>query len=113
MNLTITGHRLEVTPALREYLLTKLDRPTRHFDQIVSVDILLKVENRTEKEHRQTVVVTVCVKGKSIVVKKSNEDLYAAIDEAMDCLDRQVIAYKTKIQDHRHVAPKRALAATA
>ena len=41
MNLTISGHHLEVTPALREYVLTKLDRVTRHFDQVVDITVLL------------------------------------------------------------------------
>ena len=41
MNLTSSGHHLEVTPALREYVLTKLDRVTRHFDQLVDINVLL------------------------------------------------------------------------
>ena len=53
MNLTISGHHLEVTPALREYVLTKLDRITRHFDAVVDVNVLLTVENLKEKERRQ------------------------------------------------------------
>ncbi len=53
MNLTISGHHLEVTPALREYVLTKLDRVTRHFDQVVDVNVLLTVEKLKEKERRQ------------------------------------------------------------
>lgn len=53
MNLTISGHHLEVTPALREYVLTKLDRVTRHFDQVVDVTVLLTVEKLKEKERRQ------------------------------------------------------------
>ena len=44
MNLTISGHHLDVTPALREYVLTKLDRITRHFDQVVDITVLLSVE---------------------------------------------------------------------
>ena len=63
MNLTISGHHLEVTPALREYVLTKLDRVTRHFDQVVDINILLTVEKLTEKERRQKAEVTLHVKG--------------------------------------------------
>ena len=58
MNLTISGHHLEVTPALREYVLTKLDRVTRHFDQVVDVNVLLRVEPNKEKERRQKAEVT-------------------------------------------------------
>ena len=53
MNLTISGHHLEVTPALRSYVTGKLDRITRHFDQVVDVKVLLTVEKHKEKEKRQ------------------------------------------------------------
>ena len=107
MNLTISGHHLEVTPALREYVLTKLDRVTRHFDQVVDINVLLSVEKLKEKERRQKAEVTLHVKGKDIFVEQSSEDLYAAIDQLMDKLDRQVCRYKDKVQDHHHIAPKR------
>jgi putative sigma-54 modulation protein len=107
MNLTISGHHLDVTPALREYVLTKMDRITRHFDQVVDINVLLSVEKLKEKERRQKAEVTLHVKGKDIFVEQSHEDLYAAIDQLMDKLDRQVCRHKDKVQDHHHVAPKR------
>ena len=55
MNLTISGHHLELTPALREYVLTKMERITRHFDQVVDVSVLLSIEKLKEKERRQKV----------------------------------------------------------
>jgi putative sigma-54 modulation protein len=107
MNLTISGHHLEVTPALREYVLTKLDRVTRHFDQVVDVSVLLTVEKLKEKERRQKAEVTLHVKGRDIFVEQSHEDLYAAIDQLMDKLDRQVMRHKDRVQDHHHLSPKR------
>jgi putative sigma-54 modulation protein len=107
MNLTISGHHLEVTPALREYVLTKLDRVTRHFDQVVDVTVLLSVEKQKEKDRRQKAEVNLHVKGKDIFVETSHEDLYAAIDQLMDKLDRQVCRHKDKVQDHHHTSPKR------
>src|SRR5205807_1364056 len=83
MNLTISGHHLEVTPALREYVLTKLDRVTRHFDQVVDINVLLSVEKLKEKERRQKAEVTLHVKGRDIFVENAHEDLYAAIDQLM------------------------------
>ena len=64
MNLTISGHHLEVSPALREYVVTKLDRITRHFDQVVDVNVLLTVEKQKEKEKRQRAEVNLHVKGR-------------------------------------------------
>ena len=107
MNLTISGHHLEVTPALREYVLTKLDRVTRHFDQVVDITVLLCVEKLSEKERRQRAEVTLHVKGKDIFAECSSEDLYAAIDQLMDKLDRQVMRHKDKVQNHHHESPKR------
>ena len=107
MNLTISGHHLEVTPALREYVLTKLDRVTRHFDQVVDINVLLSVEKLKEKERRQKAEVTLHVKGRDIFVENAHEDLYAAIDQLMDKLDRQVCRHKDKLQDHHHVSVKR------
>jgi len=107
MNLTISGHHLDVSPALREYVRTKLDRVTRHFDQVVDINVLLSVENLKEKERRQRAEVTLHVKGRDIFVEQSHEDLYAAIDQLMDKLDRQVCRHKDKLQDHHHVAAKR------
>ena len=107
MNLTISGHHLEVTPALRGYVLAKLDRVRRHFDQVVDITVLLSIEKPAEKELRQKAEVTLHVKGKDIFAECTSEDLYAAIDQLMDKLDRQVVRHKDKVQDHHHAAPKR------
>jgi putative sigma-54 modulation protein len=88
-------------------VLTKLDRVTRHFDQVVDVNVLLTVEKQKEKERRQRAEVTLHVKGRDIFVESASEDLYAAIDQLMDKLDRQVVRHKDKLQDHHHVASKR------
>jgi len=107
MNLTISGHHLEVTPALRSYVTTKLDRITRHFDQVVDVKVLLTVENLKEKERRQRAECNIHVKGSDLFAESSHEDLYAAVDELVDKLDRQVVRHKDRLQDHHHAAPKR------
>ena len=107
MNLTISGHHLDVTPAIREYVLAKLDRITRHFDQVVDITVLLSIEKPAEKERRQKAEVTVHVKGKDLFAECTSEDLYAAIDQLMDKLDRQVCRHKDRLQDHHHEAGKR------
>ena len=107
MNLTISGHHLEVTPALRNYVTTKLDRITRHFDQVVNIQVLLTVEKQKEKERRQRAECMIKVKGNQLYAESSHEDLYAAFDELVDKLDRKVGEYKTRLQDHHHETPKR------
>jgi putative sigma-54 modulation protein len=107
MNLTISGHHLEVTPALRSYVTTKLDRILRHFDQVVDVKVLLTIENQKEKERRQRAECNIRVKGSDMFAESSHADLYAAVDELVDKLDRQVVRHKDRLQNHHHEAPKR------
>lgn len=107
MNLTISGHHLELTPAIREYVQTKLERIKRHFDHVIDVAVILAVEKLPEKEKRQKAEINLRLRGKDIHVESIAEDLYAAIDLLIDKLDRQVIKHKTKVQDHQHEAIKR------
>ena len=106
MNLTISGHHLDVTPALREYVMNKLDRVTRHFDQVVDVTVLLSIEKQKEKERRHKAEVTLRVKGRDIFIEQSANDMYAAIDQLMHNLDRQVVRHKDKMQSHPHESIK-------
>ena len=102
MNLLITGHHVDVTPALKEYVKDKLERVTRHFDQIIDVAVVLGIEKPAEKDKRQRAEVNLHIKGNVLHVEDYAEDLYAAIDGLMDKLNRQVLKYKEKIQDHQH-----------
>ncbi|HYP83174.1 ribosome hibernation-promoting factor, HPF/YfiA family [Variovorax sp.] len=107
MNLTISGHHLDVTPALRTYVTSKLDRITRHFDQVVDVKVILTVEKQKEKEKRQRAECNIHVKGNDMFAESSHHDLYAAVDELVDKLDRQVVRHKECLQDHHHETVKR------
>lgn len=102
MNLNITGHHLEVTPALREYVTTKLDRVIRHFDHVTATHVILSVQKLKQKAE-----VTVHVRGKDIYVESEDDDLYAAIDAMVDKLNRQVVKHKEKSADHDHSSPRR------
>lgn len=101
MNLNITGRHIEVTPAIRDYVTTKLDRVIRHFDTVTSVAVILSVEKLQQKAE-----VTVHVRGKDLFVESEDTDLYAAIDALTDKLDRQVQKYKQKQNDHHHDSMK-------
>ena len=111
MNLTISGHHLEVTPAMREYVLTKLERIKRHFDQVVDVRMLLSIDNQKNKDKRQRAECTLRVKGSDIYADSNQPDMYAAIDDLMDKLNRQIARYKEKLQTHHVDTPKLAMQA--
>jgi len=96
MNLKLTGHHLEITPALREYLESKIERIARHVDQLIDVSVILSVDKLVQKAE-----VNVHLSGKDIHVEATDSDMYAAIDALMDKLDRQVLKHKEKISEHR------------
>ncbi|HSC81638.1 MAG TPA: ribosome-associated translation inhibitor RaiA [Chitinolyticbacter sp.] len=108
MNLNISGHHLEVTPSIREYVTTKLDRITRHFDSVIDVGVILSVQ---KLQHH--IEATVHVRGRDIHVEATDEDMYAAIDLLSDKLDRQIIKHKEKLMDHRGESIKYQPAAAA
>jgi len=107
MNLTISGHHLELTPAIREYVHNKLERIRRHFDHVIDVTVILAVDKLPEKEKRQKAEINLRVREKILHAECFAQDLYAAIDGLIDKLDRQVMKYKEKQQNHQHEAIKR------
>jgi putative sigma-54 modulation protein len=106
MNLIISGHHLEVTPAIKEYVHSKLERIMRHFEHVIDIAVILTVDNLPEKEKRQKAEINLRLSGKALHVESVAHDLYAAIDSLIDKLDRQVIKYKDKLQQHEHEAIK-------
>lgn len=103
MNLNLSGHHLDVTPALRSYVRDKLARVTRHFDHVIDAHVVLTVDKLVQKAE-----ITLHVRGKDIHCACEQPDLYAAIDLLADKLDRQVLKYKGKRGGKGHEAPKRA-----
>lgn len=97
MNLTLAGHHLHITPAIREYVTSKLERVGRHFDHLMDINVVLSVEKL-----RQKMEANIHVRGKELFVEAEDENLYAAIDLCTDKLDRQIIKHKEKIVKPRH-----------
>jgi putative sigma-54 modulation protein len=102
MNLSVSGHHLEVTPSLRNYVASKLERVTRHFDHVIDAHVILTVEKLKQKAE-----VTLHVRGKDLHCESEQEDLYAAIDLLADKLDRQVLRYKDKMSTEKRTSEKR------
>src|ERR671919_2369495 len=96
MNLHVSGHHLEVTPALRSYVQEKIGRVTRHFDHVIDAHVILTANKLVQKAE-----VTLHVRGKDLHCESEQADLYAAIDLLADKLDRQVLRYKDKRYDKR------------
>ena len=95
MQLTISGHHVEVTDALRDYVTAKVSRLERHHDRITNTHVILSVEKLMQKAE-----ATLHIAGGDIFADSESEDLYAAIDALADKLDRQLIKHKEKHRDH-------------
>lgn len=95
MNLNISGHHLEITPAIRDYVADKFSRITRHFDQVIDVNVIMQVEKLVHK-----VEVSLHVRGRDFHVHAEDANMYAAIDLMSDKLDRQIVKHKEKNADH-------------
>lgn len=96
MQINFTGHRVEITPALRSFTEEKFDRLERHFDKITAINVIFDVEKL-----RQIAEATVLVTKGELHACSESEDLYTAIDILVDKLDRQLIKHKEKKRNHR------------
>ncbi len=95
MQLSVTGHHVEVTEAMKNYVEEKFQRLERHFDQVNDVHVILSVEKLAQKAES-----TVVVNGATLFAEDTQEDMYAAIDALIDKLDRQIIKHKEKLSEH-------------
>lgn len=91
MQVTISGHHIDLTTALRDFVNNKLEKLERHFDHITSINVVLSIEKQ-----RQMADATIHIAGADVVANASHDDMYAAIDLLTDKLDRQLIKHKEK-----------------
>jgi putative sigma-54 modulation protein len=96
MQINITGHHVELTDALHEYVHSKFEKLERHFDNITNVQVTLSVEKL-----RQQAEADVHLAGGKLFATHEHEDMYAAIDGLTDKLDRQIIKHKEKTKNHK------------
>jgi len=95
MQLNLTGHHIEITDSLRNYVNEKMERIERHFDKVTNIHVILTVEGNRHKAE-----ATVNMRGNNIFANNTEDNMYAAIDGLTDKLDRQVKKHKEKITDH-------------
>lgn len=95
MQINLTGHHIEITESLREYVQTKFSKLERHFDQINNVHVVLNVEKLQQKAEAR-----LHLRGTEVFAVSEHADMYTAIDSLIDKLDRQVIKHKEKLTKH-------------
>ena len=95
MQINLTGHHIDITPSLRNYVESKFERLERHFDNMTNTHVILTVE-----KDRQKAEATINVNRGQLFAESEHEDMYAAIDSLVDKLDRQVKKHKEKLTNH-------------
>lgn len=95
MQINLSGHHVEITDSLRDYVDTKFTKLERHFDHINNVYVILNVEKLNQKAE-----ATLHLDGGEVFANAEHRDMYAAIDSLIDKLDRQVIKHKEKLKSH-------------
>jgi len=91
MQINVSGHHVDLTSSLRDYVTSKLERIERHFDNVGNVHVVLSVEKNEQKAE-----ATVHLAGGELFADAKQENMYAAIDSLVDKLDRQIIKHKEK-----------------
>ncbi|ABM01292.1 MULTISPECIES: ribosome hibernation promoting factor [Shewanella] len=95
MQINLTGHHIEITDSLRNYVESKFSKLERHFEQINNVHVVLNVQKL-----QQIAEAKLHLNGGEVFATSEHEDMYAAIDALIDKLDRQVIKHKEKLTKH-------------
>ena len=96
MQLNISGHHLDITPALKQHTNQKLSKIKHHFDQVMNVNMILEVQKDV-----QTAEATIHVSGADLFAKAESDDMYASIDKVINKLDSQILRHKEKLHRHR------------
>lgn len=102
MNISVSGHHVSITDAMKEAVMEKLSKVERHFDQVQSIKVILSLDNHHSEtshaghqNHKAEAIMRVA--GQEMFVSVSQDDMYQAINEMADKLDRQARKYKTKL----------------
>ena len=95
MQVNISGHHVEISDSLKDYINSKMVRVKRHFDHVIDAHVVLDVAKQRHKAE-----TTLQISGTKIHAQSEHDDMYAAIDDMIDKLDRQVRKHKEKLTDH-------------
>ena len=96
MQLNISGHHLDITPALKQHTNQKLSKIKHHFDNVMNVNMILEVQKDVQKAE-----ATIHLSGADLFAKAQSSDMYVSIDQLINKLDSQIIKHKEKLHNHR------------
>lgn len=98
MQINLTGHHVDITEAMRNYVDSRFERLSRHLDHVLDAHVVLSVEKL-----RHSAEATLQVNGGNLHAEATEDDMYAAIDALADKLDRRVRKHKERLRDHHAI----------
>lgn len=96
MQLSISGHHLDITEAIKQHSIEKLSKIKHHFDHLININMILEVEKDVQKAE-----ATIHISGADLFAKAESDNLYVSIDQMVNKLDSQIKKHKEKLNDHR------------
>jgi len=100
----LVGRNVDVTEAIRAYVEKKLARLDRYFDGAQEAKVVLSLARSPHVERRAKAEIQINVPGGIVRVEEDDPDLYAAIDRAVEVLEKQLKRYKGRLMGKRHSA---------
>ncbi len=92
MSIIVRGKNIEITPALKDYVVKRVSKITKYFDSLGEITAILIVE-----KGRHIIELTVPVNGMMLRGQEATADMYTSIDLVVDKIEKQIEKYKTKL----------------
>lgn len=97
MEIKITGQKTEISPALKDHIHNKIEKLNRHFEKIIWIHVVLKIE-----KNKQIAEANMHASGHDFFAQADHHDMYESIDNMIAKLDAQVLKHKDKIKKSQH-----------
>ncbi len=97
MDIIISARHMELTESMENHIRERIAKLPRLDDHIISISITLDEDAGQEEVE----IIAKCHK-EVLVTKTSEHDLYVAIDEAFEKLERRIAKLHDKLMDKRH-----------
>ena len=101
MKIIVSARHFDLTQPLKEFAHEKLSQLKKYFDQVIEVDLVLRVQEKKGKKH-ELAEATLWANGAVLHADADTTDMYASIQAVIDKLEKQLKRYKQKLRDNRH-----------
>jgi putative sigma-54 modulation protein len=97
MQISVSGHHVQITEAIEHYIRKKLARLEKHYQPIINSQVILTVDKNVQKAETR-----IHISGAEVFAEAESNNLYTSIDKMIKKLDRKMIETKRKLLSKRH-----------